>query len=447
MPNHKRSLLCLAKEGNVFNLNIMKINTSDILSAVHQYGTPAYVYDGEQLISNYKNLKNALPNFVDVFYALKVNPNVSLVKLLRSQGACTEVCSITELEIALKAGSTPEDIVYLGPCKKDYELKRAIELGIYAIVIESETELERVSSFANNAGVTANVAIRINPDFSAEGSPWKMGGRPTHFGIEEKQAIQNFGSYLATPNIHVRGIHVYNGTNILEAQSVFENTRYILNLYDQISQKYHYHFTMVDVGGGMGVPYFQNQEPLDITLFKELMEPLFTSFHDKYPDTRIIMESGRFIIGTAGAMAVQVNNLKLNHGKLFAVTDGGTNCHSAAAGSGRVVKRNFPIQNISASSDTAKKIYQVSGPLCSPDDIIGRNIELNEISLDDILLVKLSGAYGPTSSPVLFHSHGYPAEILLYQDESFLIREKDTSMDIINKQIEVDFKHTKLITN
>lgn len=423
------------------------MNKKHIISAINSHGTPTYLYDGEQLLSNYNSLKNALPNFVDIFYALKVNPNVSLVKLLRSEGACTEVCSITEMEIALNAGSTPQDIVYLGPCKKDYELKRAIELGIFAIVVESELELQRVSNFAKEMETIANVAIRINPDFSAEGSPWKMGGRPTHFGIEEQRALENFGNYLKTPHVHIKGIHVYNGTNILEATSVFENTKYILGLYDTIVQKYQCNFSMVDVGGGMGIPYFQNQEPLNIHEFRSLMFPLFTKFNKKYPDTRIIMESGRFIIGTAGSMAVQANNIKMNHGKTFVVTDGGTNCHSAAAGSGRVVKRNFPMENISADEHAPVHTYQVSGPLCSPDDIIGRNINLKEVRVNDILLVKLSGAYGPTSSPVLFHSHGYPSEVLIYQDEIQLIREKDTTSDILRKQIEVNFKQNELINH
>ncbi|WP_219008449.1 hypothetical protein [Aquimarina litoralis] len=426
----------------------MKIDNAAIVSIAREYGTPSYIYDGDQLIKNYKNLVNALPKFVDVFYALKVNPNVSLVRLLRNNGACTEVCSITEMEIALKAGSIPEDIIYLGPCKKDYELKRAISLNIYAIVVESEIELERVSNFSKELNVTTNVAIRINPDFSAEGSPWKMGGRPTHFGIEEQRAVQNFQKYLDTPNVNVKGIHVYNGTNILEATSVYENTKYILELYDKIVEKYNCKFTMVDVGGGMGIPYFTNQNPLDITEFKELMVPLFSKFHEKHPETRIIMESGRFIAGTAGYFAVTVNNIKENHGKTFLVTDGGTNCHSAAAGSGRVVKRNFPMQNISAPSNAMKQIYQVSGPLCSPDDIVGRNMELKETKVSDVLLVGFSGAYGPSSSPGLFHSHGFPAEVLMYEKKSYLIRKGDTTSDIMNKQIMVDVKHQdELILN
>ncbi len=418
----------------------MKSYKEKILNAVREYGTPSYIYDGEKLINNYLRLRNALPQCVDVFYALKVNPNVSLVKLLRSKGACTEVCSLTEMEIALKAGSIPEDIIFLGPCKEDYELRRAIQLGIFALVVESENELERISGIAKQLGVTANVAIRINPDFSAEGSPWKMGGRPTHFGIDESRVLDNFGKYLNTENVNIRGIHVYNGTNILDAKSVYENTKYILQLYETISEKYNCKFSMVDVGGGMGIPYYANQTALDIDEFRNLMFPLFNDFNKKFPGTRIIMESGRFIIGTAGYYAVSVNNIKENHGKTFVVTNGGTNHHSSAAGTGRVVKRNFPMENISSEAQDEKTLeYQVSGPLCSPDDLLGRNLKMKPTHVNDIIIVKYSGAYGSTSSPGLFHSHGFPVEVLSYNDENYLIRKKDTAEDIISRQVVVDF--------
>jgi diaminopimelate decarboxylase len=425
----------------------MNTQHSKIAAAARKYGTPAYIYDGEKLVNNYYMLRNALPNCVDIFYALKVNPNMSLVKLLRSKGACTEVCSVTEMEIALKAGSTPEDIIFLGPCKKDYELKRAIDLNIFALVVESEDELTRISNFAKEANKTVNIAIRINPDFSAEGSPWKMGGRPTQFGIDEKHAIENFGTYLKTPHVNIRGIHVYNGTSILDAKSVYENTKYILGLYRTITKRYNTKFTMVDIGGGMGIPYFQNQTPLNIDEFTNLMKPLCNAFHEEFPETRIIMESGRYIIGTAGHMAVEVNNIKINHNKTYVVTDGGTNCHSAAAGSGRVVKRNFPMLNITAPTNAEEKEYQVAGPLCSPDDIIGRNIKLKEVKVSDILIVESSGAYGPTSSPGLFHSHGFPAEVLLYKGKTHLIRKKDTAKTIMDMQILVDFKTPTPILN
>lgn len=412
--------------------------TAQIKQAAQQYGTPAYIYDGDELLRNYYELRNALPQCVDVFYALKVNPNVSLVHLLVNEGACTEVCSLGELETALKAGSKPENIIFLGPSKKEYEHRRALELGVFALVVESEQELARVSALAQQMGTTAQVAIRINPDFSAKGSPWKMGGRPTHFGIEEQTAIANFGDYLAYPNVHIKGIHVYNGTKILDAQSVYDNCKYILNLYEQISEKYNTSFSMVDVGGGMGIPYFSNETELDIVEFKKLLYPLFQSFNERHPNARVIMESGRYVMGRCGQLVVQVNNMKENHGKTFAVTDGGTNCHLAAIGTGSVIKKNFPLENISAPAEAEMQQYNVSGPLCSPDDLLGRNVELPITSVGDLLRVKMSGAYGPTASPVLFHSHGYPAEVLLKGQEAHLIRERDTVADILSKQILVE---------
>lgn len=413
----------------------MQFFKEEIKSAVRQYGTPSYVYDGEELRKSYYSLRGALPACVDVFYALKVNPNVSLVNLLVEEGACTEVCSLAELEIAIKAGSKPENIIFLGPSKKEYEHRRALELGIYALVVESEEELKRVSNLAQELNTTAQIAIRINPNFSAKGSPWKMGGRPTHFGIEENTALENFGKYVNYPNVNIRGIHVYNGTKILDAQSVYDNCKYILNLYEQIENKYHLNFSMVDVGGGMGVPYFSNEKELDMVLFKELLTSLFKDYNKKHPNTRIIMESGRFIMGKAGQLVVQVNNIKENHGKTFVVTDGGTNCHLAAIGTGSVIKKNFPLENISAESTAEERQYNVSGPLCSPDDLLGRNINLKEVKTGDYIRVKMSGAYGPTASPVLFHSHGFPAEILIEKDQIYLIRERDEIKDIMGKQI------------
>ncbi|MBV6288259.1 hypothetical protein KUO17_14665 [Pseudomonas sp. MAFF 301350] len=154
----------------------MKLSKELVLQAKATFGTPTYLYDEAVLRSSFNELRDALPDCVDIFYALKVNPNLSLVKLIRSYGGNTEVCSLGELEIALKAGVAPHDIIFLGPYKKPEEHRRALEVGVYAIVVESETELRALSALAATLGCSAPVAIRINPNFSASGSPWKMGG-------------------------------------------------------------------------------------------------------------------------------------------------------------------------------------------------------------------------------------------------------------------------------
>lgn len=415
----------------------MKLSKDVVLQAKAVFGTPTYLYDEAVLRSSYAELRDALPACVDIFYALKVNPNLSLVKLIRSYGGNTEVCSLGELEIALKAGVAAQDIIFLGPFKKPEEHRRALEVGVFAIVVESETELRKLSALAGELNCVAPVAIRINPNFSASGSPWKMGGRPTHFGIEENTAVEHFGEYMALPNLNIRGIHVYNGTKILDAQSVHDNASYILDLYRNLTLRYGLDMSMVDVGGGLGIKYYENETELDTRQLKQLLAPLFESFHRQFPRTRIILESGRFVAGKCGALLVTVDNIKDNHGKTFAVTDGGTNCHGAAAGSGQVLKRNFRIVNVSARSGAALREYHVSGPLCSPDDLLGRDVRLETLNEGDVLAVTASGAYGPTASPTLFHSHGHPAEVVVSNGRLFLARARQTALDIRDSHADV----------
>lgn len=404
-----------------------------------EYGTPLYLYDGNELVDNYHGLKNCLPDFVDVFYALKVNPNISIVGLLHQEGACAEVCSLTELEIALAAGVTPQNIIFLGPSKTEAEIRRALELDIFALVVESEEELHRVSRIAGQMKTTAHVAIRVNPSFAVEGAPLKMGGRPTQFGITEARVFDQFDAFMALPNLHIRGLHVYNGTRILSAHAIYENTRNILNLFDRLSERYGQVFSMVDVGGGMGIPYFARDKELDKPELGSLMKPLFTEFRHRHPKVRIIMESGRFIAGTAGIFVSRINNIKSNYGETFLITDGGTHCHMSATGIGQVVRRNFPMENLSVAELEEEARYQVAGPLCNPDDLTARNIDLPVSRVGDLIAINASGAYGPTASPVLFHSQGHPAEVMVVDGQAHLIRHRDQAQDIISRHILLDF--------
>ncbi|MDD2046768.1 phosphopantetheine-binding protein [Pseudomonas putida] len=415
----------------------MKLSKELVIQAKTTFGTPTYLYDEAVLRSSFNELREALPDCVDIFYALKVNPNLSLVKLIRSYGGNTEVCSLGELEIALKAGVAPQDIILLGPYKKPEEHRRALEVGVFAIVVESESELRKLSALAGELGCDAPVAIRINPNFSAAGSPWKMGGRPTHFGIQEDTAVANFAEYLALPNIRIKGIHVYNGTKILDAQSVYDNAAYILGLFRTLSEHHKLDMRMVDVGGGLGIKYYENETELDTAQLKQLLAPLFNDFHQQFPRTRIILESGRFIAGKCGALLVTVDNIKENHGKTFAVTDGGTNCHGAAAGSGQVLKRNFRIIKATGNTGAPLREYHISGPLCSPDDLLGRDVRLETLHEGDVLAVTASGAYGPSASPTLFHSHGHPAEVVVSNNQLFLARARQTAVDIRDSHTDV----------
>ncbi|MNS92394.1 L-glutamyl-[BtrI acyl-carrier protein] decarboxylase [compost metagenome] len=194
---------------------------------------------------------------------------------------------------------------------------------------------------------------------------------------------------------------------------------------------------MVDVGGGLGIKYYENETELDTAQLKQLLAPLFNDFHQQFPRTRIILESGRFIAGKCGALLVTVDNIKENHGKTFAVTDGGTNCHGAAAGSGQVLKRNFRIIKATGNNGAPLREYHISGPLCSPDDLLGRDVRLETLHEGDVLAVTASGAYGPSASPTLFHSHGHPAEVVVSNNQLFLARARQTAVDIRDSHADV----------
>lgn len=411
----------------------MKIQGVAVTDIAKQYGTPIYVYDAAVIEENFLALKNSLPKQVDVFYSIKANPNLSICALLKNKLAGAEVCSLLELETAIKAGYAPGDIIFVGPAKKPEEIKRCLELNIYSIVCESKTELLMIVALAKALHRTARVAIRINPAFTANNAPIKMGGVASQFGIDETQIFQDLTFFFNQPNLNVHGIHIYNGSRILDAETVCTNTENIFALVTKLESRLNRKFSMVDIGGGIGIPYFANEELFDLPKFSQLIQPVITEFKISHPTTRIILESGRYIVGTAGMLVCAIQHIKYSNGETFLITDAGTHCHMAAVGMGSFVKRNFPIVALSSAIGIKHK-YNVTGPLCTPGDLLGRAVELTEVQRGDLLGVKSSGAYGPTASPVLFLGHGYPAEILIAHGTANLIRERDTLVDLLRKQ-------------
>jgi diaminopimelate decarboxylase len=154
----------------------------------------------------------------------------------------------------------------------------------------------------------------------------------------------------------------------------------------------------------------------------------------------MIMELGRFLTATAGTYVVRARYVKESMGESFVVADGGTNHHMAAVGVGSFVKRNFPVRHLENRAAGASRPYSVTGPLCTPNDVVAKKVRLPEVRPGDLLAVERSGAYGPTASPGLFLSHGFPAEVLVHGGRAHLIRERDTTEDLLAKQRLVDLR-------
>lgn len=414
---------------------------NSIAHAAEQFGTPFYCYDSTVLENTFQSLREVLPKNVDIFYSIKANPNIAICNELRQLGACAELCSYYEILAAIKAGFSPENIILVGPAKSDKEIRKCLELDIYAIICESIDELRRISELAKLCGQQARVALRINPTHVSKSALLKMGGKPSQFGMDEEIVFSNKDFFLKMPNIKLVGIHIYNGTRILNAETIVENTAYILNLARVIQKNWNQTFEMVDIGGGLGVPYFDNEEVLDLATLKAGMASVIHSYLKDYPNTRIILESGRYLVATAGVLISRVLDIKPSKGEQFAITDGGTNCHMAAVGVGTFVKRNFPIDAIGIKENKNESLtkYNVTGPLCTPGDLIGKQVLLPQLSVGDFVLVKNSGAYGPTASPVMFLSHGFPAEVLFKNNTFHLVRDRFTEHEFIDKQYLVNY--------
>ncbi|WP_116245457.1 type III PLP-dependent enzyme [Nocardiopsis sp. FIRDI 009] len=407
----------------------------DYAGLAEEFTTPLFVYEADVLERSHTQLRQALPDGVDIMYSLKANPNISVCALLGSLGAGAEVSSHTELVTALRAGVAPSDIIFLGPGKSDRELRECVDAGIAALVCESLEEVERLDALVTRRGSAPfPVMLRVNPSFTAKGQGLAMGGKPRQFGIDEAVVRDAKRRLADLTGVRVTGVHAYMGTRFLDHTSVVGNTERILGLAESLAADLGIDLEAVDFGGGLGVAYFAGEDDPDMAGLGRGMHEVVADFRSRNPRCRLMMESGRFLTARAGTYVVRIREVKESMGELFAVADGGTNHHMAAVGVGSFVKRDFPVRHLDAPDAPATHRYSVTGPLCTPNDLIVKKAALPEVRPGDLLGIGRSGAYGPTASPGLFLSHGYPAEVLVHRGRAHLVRVPDTTEDLLGRQ-------------
>jgi len=416
------------------------INRSHIENLTYQQlaesvSTPFYAYSASQLRKDFCDLKTALPQGLIFYYSLKANPNKALVALLHQAGTGCEVCSLAELKTALSLGISAEEIIFVGPGKHIPELTACCEAGIKAVVVESLQELNLLNDIAATLNKTQNIALRINPAFSGEKARLVMSGKPRQFGIDEEQLPSIIGELQNLTSLRLNGIHIYLGTRILEWQAIVRNTQNILNLAEKIQQTYGLTFDFVDVGGGFGVRYFDHEKKLDLDALGHALLPVIQAYQQIFPQSRIVFELGRYLIARAGIFVTRVNCLKQSREEWFAICDGGANCHGSAAGINAMIRRNFPMARLGNAEPGEQSRYQVTGPLCTPTDMLGENILLDTLQAGDLIGIGHSGAYGASASPVNFLSFGHPAELLIEHDKAVLIRKPDDVDTILAPQV------------
>ena len=382
-----------------------------------EFATPLFVYDAAILRARLATLRGALPARVEAFYSVKANPNLEVVRVFAEEGTGLEIASGAEFLRARAAGGAAERMVFAGPGKTRAELE--LVEGIGEIHAESDEELDLLAEL----GRDVNVSVRFNPSAKATGGAMVMGGKPAQFGFDEERLEEIIARIRSHHCLHFSGVHMFAGTQILDALVLVSQWRHAVAVARRAAAGGP--VRTVDLGGGLGIPYFPHESPLDLDKVRTLAAELFDEVESDpaFAGTRFIVEPGRFLTGPAGVYLCRVLSRKESRGTTFLVLDGGMNHHLAASGNlGQVIKRDYPILNASRPGATPLAETVVVGPLCTPLDTLGRKVQLPATQPGDLVAVLQSGAYGLSASPVGFLSHPMPTEVMVDGGAARVIR-------------------------
>ncbi|MFJ9388681.1 pyridoxal-dependent decarboxylase, exosortase A system-associated [Nocardioides sp. NPDC101246] len=376
--------------------------------------TPFFAYDRAAIDARVASLRAALPGDVHLSYAVKANPMPAVVQHLARAVDALDVASGAEMRVALDTGTDPGAVSFAGPGKSVGELSQAVAAGVL-VEIESPLEADRLVEAAERLGIRPRVAVRVNPDFEVKGSGMRMGGGAQQFGVDA-ETVPMLLKTLHDRDVEVAGFHVFSGSQNLHASILAEAQERTVDLVLRLSGDLAEPMTYLNIGGGFGIPYYTQDQPLDLPLVGARLEELLaTRVRPALPSAQVVIELGRYLVGEAGVYVTRVVDRKISRGKTFLVVDGGMHHQLAASGNfGQVIRRNYPISvAVAGDGEAAVETVQVVGCLCTPLDLLGDKVSLPRAEVGDLVVVHQAGAYGLTASPTAFLSHPVPLEVLV----------------------------------
>jgi diaminopimelate decarboxylase len=375
--------------------------------------TPFFAYSRAAVDDRIAAVRAALPPDVELNYAVKANPMVALVQHLSALVDGFDVASAGELAIALDTPADPARISFAGPAKPVAELRRAVAAGVL-IEIESELELARILRVAAGLELPARVALRVNPDFTVHGSGMRLGGGAQQFGIDSERVPAVLAG-MQDERLDFQGFHVFAGSQNLHADRLCEAQQRTVDLLMSLLDDAPGPVRYLNLGGGFGIPYSAKDVALDLGPIGEHLAKLVDGvIRPVLPETRIVLELGRYLVGEAGVYVTRIVDRKQSRGKTFLIVDGGMHHQLAASGNlGQVIRRNYPIAVANRLAAPAEETVSVVGCLCTPLDLLGSDVALPRAEVGDLIAVFQAGAYGLTASPTAFLGHAQPAETLV----------------------------------
>ena len=409
-----------------YQKDILTVDGVRLDELASQYGTPLYVYSKAAFTEHYRQYADTcLAHQSDeirslVCYSVKSNSNIAILNILGREGAGFDIVSGGELLRVIAAGGDPRKVIFSGVGKTADEIHLALEHDILCFNIESLAELHRIERIAAEMGKTARVSFRVNPDVDPKTHPYiSTGLKENKFGIPYEEALESYMTAAKMPHIAITGIDCHIGSQLLDDAPLLEALDKLTDLFDRLAQQ-GIELHHIDIGGGIGITY-DDEQPVPIADYLDRVFARIAAWkkakHPGKPFT-MVFEPGRSISGNAGLLLTEVQYLKTNAEKHFAIVDGAMNdlmrpsLYEAWHGVLPVTKR---------AGQTA--VYDIVGPVCESGDWLARQRELS-IKAGDLLAVMSAGAYGMAMSSN-YNTRGRAAEILIADGQAHLIRRRE----------------------
>ena len=384
------------------------------------HGTPLYIYSRSHLIEQYGALAAAMkPVKPSIYFAIKSNSNLAVIRTLAEQGAGADVVSGGELYRARQAGVPADQIVFAGVGKTAEEIDYALSEDIKLFTVESEQELERIAERAAATGRLGRVAIRVNPDVDPHTHKYTSTGKAENkFGVDLSRAERAYELALRLAGLEVAGLHMHLGSPIMSPTPYAEALEKVKPLCESLKREVDT-FEHLDIGGGLGISYSPDQASLNPRDFAAAVLP---ALHDL--GLKVGMEPGRFITGNAGILVTRVQYIKDNPFKKFVIVDAAMNDLLRPP----LYDAHHEIVPVRQTEETF--FGDVVGPICESGDFMAQGRELSAVDQGDLMAILSAGAYGFVMASN-YNTRGRAAEIMVSGDRAEVVRERETWEDLV----------------
>ena len=392
-----------------------------VSAIAEKVGTPLYLYSQKQLLGNYNRIRNAFSSATPLIaFSVKSNSNLSILRLLARAGSGFDIVSAGELRRVIAAGGDPHKAIFSGIGKTEQELEYAIQQNVMIINLESEPEAVLLSEIARRLKTTVRAALRINPDVEAHTHEYiTTGKKENKFGVSYKSAPALIARIAKLPNIEFVGLHVHVGSQILDLTAHKSGVRRLVALIETL-RKEGIEIRTLNMGGGFGIGYTEREKPMNVERVADKIIP-----HVQKVGCRLIMEPGRYIVASAGALITRITYIKVGDQKQFAIVDAGMN-DLIRPSLYKAYHRIVPIRE----PKRRKKIeMDVVGPICESGDFFAKDRPLPSVEQGDLLALMDAGAYGFVMASN-YNTRLRPAEVLVKGAEFHIIKKRETYDDL-----------------